>query len=108
MHHVERLLTDLQPGLLLRDLLIEAGDLPVIARGITDQYQRGVLPILLRGLNLPLGLLSGPRQLAPQIQFIAQIQRGTVRLRRGGIAAQVFFIACTAANRNVRCQVGIG
>ncbi|MNP71353.1 hypothetical protein D3C76_1677270 [compost metagenome] len=71
LHHRQRLLADFQPRLLLLDLLIKVGDLPIILRRVADQRQRGILPILFLGLSLPLRLLSGSCQLAPQIHFIA-------------------------------------
>lgn len=64
-HQPQSFTRDRQRLLLMEDLLIQVGNLPVPARGSTDQGQRGIAPVQLRGDGQPFGLFANARQLAP-------------------------------------------
>ena len=70
----QRLPGDIQTRRLIRHLLVQQSDVPVQLRGGVNRRQDRRPVVLLAGYRLPFALLPDPRQLAPQIQLIAQGQ----------------------------------
>ena len=70
----QRLPGDIQARRLIRHLLVQQCDVPVQLRGGVNRRQDRRPVVLLAGYRLPFALLPDPRQLAPQIQLIAQGQ----------------------------------
>ena len=64
-HQPQSFTRDRHHPLLMDNLLIQIGNLPIPARGSPYQGQRGIAPVQRRGDGLPFCLFANARQLAP-------------------------------------------